>query len=52
MTLVDESDFDIEKLKADFDKEKFFIKLSPINTNNVSDKNNLGKGCIEYTNKR
>ncbi|MCK9312123.1 MAG: radical SAM protein [Bacteroidales bacterium] len=52
MTLVAESDFSIEKLKEYFDKEKFFIKLSPINTNNISDKNNLGKGCIKYTNER
>ncbi|MDD4804869.1 MAG: radical SAM protein [Candidatus Pacebacteria bacterium] len=52
MTLVDESDFDIEKIKTNFDKEKFFIKLSPINTNTISDKNKLGKGCIKYNNKR
>jgi 23S rRNA (adenine2503-C2)-methyltransferase len=52
MTLVDESDFSIKKLKEYFDKEKFFIKLSPINTNNISDKNNLGKGCIKYINER
>lgn len=52
MTLVDESDFNIEALKEHFDKEKFFIKLSPINTNNVSEKNDLGKGCIKYNNVR
>lgn len=52
MTLVDESDFDIKKLVKYFDREKFFIKLSPINVNSVSDKNNLGKGFIKYTNKR
>lgn len=46
MTLVDESDFDIEKLANMFDKEKFFIKLSPINRNEISIKNNLGQGCI------
>jgi len=52
MTLVDESDFDIKTLQKYFDREWFFIKLSPINTNLISDKNNLGKGCIEYENRR
>lgn len=52
MTLVDESDFDIEKLKANFCRKAFFIKLSPINENATSKGNELGKGCIEYTNKR
>ena len=36
LTLVNEADFDIEKLKQFFDPTKFFIKLSPINTNSVS----------------
>jgi 23S rRNA (adenine2503-C2)-methyltransferase len=46
MTLVDESDFDIEKLTALFDKDHFFIKLSPINPNAVSEKNELGVGAV------
>jgi len=50
LTLVDEDDFDIEKLKQYFDPEKFFIKLSPINTNEISEKNNLGKGIIQNKN--
>ncbi len=50
LTLVDENDFDIEKIKKYFPKEKFFIKLSPINTNIISDKNSLGKGVIEGIN--
>ena len=50
MTLVDEDDFDIEELKKNFNKEKFFIKLSPINPNAVSNKNNLGNGIIEAKN--
>lgn len=50
MTLVNESDFDIEKLKEYFDKDYFFIKLSPINKNAVSDENNLGNGVIEGVN--
>lgn len=50
LTLVDEADFDISKLKEYFDKDKFFIKLSPINKNEISEKNKLGDGIIESTN--
>lgn len=50
MTLVDESDFDIERLKVLFDPDKFFIKLSPINPNAVSDANKMGTGVIEAVN--
>lgn len=49
-TLVDESDFDIKKLNKWFDKDSFFVKLSPINTNTISDSNGLGKGAIESVN--
>ena len=50
LTLVDESDFDADKLEKYFDKEHFFVKLSPINPNNISEKNNLGNGIIEGVN--
>lgn len=50
MTLVDFKDFDINKLEKYFDKDKFFIKLSPINPNPVSDSNNLGNGVVEGIN--
>ena len=50
LTLVNEEDFDIEELKKYFDKNKFFIKLSPINTNIISNKNDLGKGVVEGIN--
>ena len=50
MTLVDTADFDINKLKRYFNPEYFFIKLSPINENNISNKNNIGKGLIEGIN--
>ena len=50
LTLIDESDFDAEKLKRYFDKDYFFIKLSPINPNNISEKNHLGNGIIEGVN--
>ena len=52
MTLVDEDDFDIVRLKELFDPEHFFIKLSPINPNPVSEKNNMGLGVIESINLR
>lgn len=50
MTLVDFEDFDIEILKKNFDTKYFFIKLSPINENEVSNKNNMGSGIIEKRN--
>lgn len=50
MTLVDEQDFDIELLKKYFDPKFFFIKLSPINKNDISDKNNMGDGIIKGMN--
>ena len=50
LTLVDESDFDANKLKECFDKGYFFVKLSPINPNNISEKNHLGNGVIEGVN--
>ena len=46
MTLVDEADFDINVLKENFDPEFFFIKLSPINPNCVSEANDMGNGII------
>lgn len=50
LTLVDEADFDIEILARYFDPEYFFIKLSPINKNEVSESNNLGDGIIKARN--
>lgn len=50
MTLVDTADFDIEKLKKYFDKQYFFIKLSPINENDISIANSMGQGIIEGQN--
>ena len=50
MTLVDEADFDIDILKRYFDPKYFFIKLSPINPNAVSEKNNMGDGIVEGIN--
>lgn len=50
LTLVDEEDFNIESLKKYFDPEFFFIKLSPINVNEISENNKLGKGIIQGVN--
>lgn len=50
MTLVDIADFNIEKLKKYFDPKHFFIKLSPINKNCISEKNNLGDGIVQGIN--
>jgi len=50
MTLVDEKDFDINLLTKYFNPKNFFIKLSPINVNAVSEANGLGNGIIEAQN--
>ena len=50
MTLVDMEDFNIAKLQKHFNPNHFFIKLSPINENEISDKNMLGKGIIDKVN--
>lgn len=50
LTLVDESDFDIKELEKYFDKDAFFIKISPINPNATSAKNGLKKGVVEGVN--
>ena len=50
MTLVNENDFDVIKLKKYFPKEYFFIKISPINPNIISEKNGLGNGIIKGNN--
>lgn len=50
MTLVDSADFSISKLKDVFAIDKFFVKLSPINENEVSKTNDLGAGIIHSTN--
>ena len=49
LTLVNENDFDIELLKKYFDPKYFFIKISPLNKNCISDKNNLN-GVIKGIN--
>ncbi len=50
LTLVDQADFDIQRLRRHFAPEAFFIKISPINPNKTSDRNQLGHGVVEGTN--
>ena len=50
LTLVKEEDFDIEVLKKYFDKDYFFVKISPINKNDNSLKHDLGDGIIDGKN--
>ena len=50
LTLINEEDFDINGLKKYFDKDYFFVKISPINPNDISEKNNLGEGIIKAQN--
>ena len=50
LTLVDTDDFDIDKLMKYFDKDYFFVKLSPINKNTISEGNKLGDGIIKAVN--
>jgi adenine C2-methylase RlmN of 23S rRNA A2503 and tRNA A37 len=50
MTLVEPQDFDIKILKKHFNQKDFFIKLSPINKNEISIANNLGDGIIKQVN--
>ena len=47
MTLVDIDDFNIKVIKDNFDPDYFFIKLSPINNNEISVLNGINKGVID-----
>lgn len=46
LTMADKNDWNIEELKKYFNKEHFFIKVSPINPNEISEKNGMGKGIV------
>lgn len=50
LTLARPEDFDIEKLKQWFNPEYFFIKLSSINENSISQSNDMGTGVIKQQN--
>lgn len=50
LTLARLEDFDINTLKKYFDPEYFFIKISPINTNSVSEENGMGTGVVKQYN--
>jgi adenine C2-methylase RlmN of 23S rRNA A2503 and tRNA A37 len=46
LTLVDEADWSIDELKKYFDPNYFFVKISPINKNTISEINQMGEGII------
>lgn len=50
MTMAREDDFDIVKMKKYFDPNYFFCKISPINPNDISEKNGMGEGIISQKN--
>ena len=50
LTLARKEDFDIHKMKKIFDKDNFFIKISPINENDISIANSMGSGVIKQQN--
>lgn len=50
LTLARKEDFDINELKRLFDPKYFFVKLSPINPNDVSEENKMGLGVIDQIN--
>jgi 23S rRNA (adenine2503-C2)-methyltransferase len=50
LTLIEDDDFNIDELKKYFDPEFFFIKLSPINKNTISESNDCGGGIITSKN--
>lgn len=50
LTMARQEDFDINQLKKYFNPSSFFIKISPINKNEISEKNNMGEGIITQQN--
>lgn len=50
MTMARVEDFSIKKMKKYFDKDNFFVKISPINENDVSKVNGMGFGIIKQSN--
>ena len=50
LSLIREEDFDINELVRLFPPDNFFVKLSPINPNDISDSNGISDGVIKSTN--
>ena len=50
LTMARDQDFDIRAMKRIFNKDHFFVKISPINENNVSVANLMGEGIIKQKN--
>ncbi len=50
LTMARPEDWDVNEMKRIFDKDAFFVKVSPINENDVSIANDMGAGIIEQQN--
>ena len=50
LTMARPEDWDVNEMKRIFDKDAFFVKVSPINENDVSIANDMGCGIIEQQN--
>ena len=50
MTMARKEDFDISLMQEYFDKDNFFVKISPINENDISISNDMGSGIIQQQN--
>ena len=50
MTMVRQEDFDRKELERIFDKSRFFVKVSPINPNDIAENNGIDAGVIEQRN--
>ena len=47
LTMAAKEDWNINELENFFDKNFFFVKVSPINPNEISEKNRMGTGIIQ-----
>jgi 23S rRNA (adenine2503-C2)-methyltransferase len=50
LSMARKEDFSIDSMKRIFDKDYFFVKISPINENDISIVNAVGKGIISQQN--
>jgi len=47
LTMAAKEDWNINELENFFDKDFVFVKVSPINPNEISEKNRMGTGIIQ-----
>lgn len=50
LTLIESADFCINRLKEWFPGDYFFVKLSPVNPNDISDMNGIDTGIVKQLN--